>query len=85
MAVVDGLGQGNQASIAANTAVSVLRRYASDSVASLVKRCHRTLMMTRGAVITLASLDLSANKLSWLGIGNVEGVLLRADAAPSCG
>jgi len=81
VAVVDGLGQGNQAAVAARTAVSVLSRYASDSVTSLVKRCHRTLMMTRGAVLTVASLDLRDNKLSWLGIGNVEGVLLRADAA----
>lgn len=81
MAVVDGLGQGNQAAVAAKTAVSVLRKYAAESVISLAKRCHRTLIMTRGAVITLASLDLRTNNLSWLGIGNVEGVLLRADAA----
>lgn len=81
MAVVDGLGQGNQAAVAARTAVSVLRRYASDPVISLVKRCHRTLMMTRGAVMTLASLNLHANRLNWLGVGNVEGVLLRSDAA----
>lgn len=38
-------------------------------------------MMTRGAVITLASLNLRANNLSWLGVGNAEGVLLREDAA----
>jgi phosphoserine phosphatase RsbX len=81
VAVVDGLGQGNQAAVAARTAVSVLRKYASDSVISLVKRCHRTLMMSRGAVITLARLDLHAKNLNWLGVGNVEGVLLRADAA----
>ncbi len=81
VAVVDGLGQGNQAAVAARTAVSLLRKYASDSVISLVKRCHRTLMMSRGAVITLASLNACTNNLSWLGVGNVEGVLLRADAA----
>jgi negative regulator of sigma-B (phosphoserine phosphatase) len=79
-AIVDGLGQGNQAATAAGTAVSVLKKYASDSVVSLIKRCHRGLMMTRGAVMTLASVDLDGN-MSWLGIGNVEGVLLRGDAA----
>ena len=38
-------------------------------------------MMSRGAVITLASLNVRANNLDWLGVGNVAGVLLRADAA----
>jgi negative regulator of sigma-B (phosphoserine phosphatase) len=80
LAVVDGLGQGNQAALAARTAVSVLKKYAAGSVVSLIKRCHRSLMMARGAVISLASIDMRAN-MSWLGIGNVECLLLRADAA----
>jgi len=80
LAVVDGLGQGSQAATAADTAVALLNKYASDSVVGLIKRCHRGLMMTRGAVMTLASVDLHAN-MSWLGIGNVEGILLRGNAA----
>ncbi|MDB6065736.1 MAG: hypothetical protein JWR26_1944 [Pedosphaera sp.] len=80
-AVVDGLGHGIKAAMAAKTAVSVINKYASDSIGSLVKRCHGTLMMSRGAVMTLASLDVPAARLSWLGVGNVEGVLLRGDAA----
>ena len=39
--------------------------------------------MSRGAVITLARLDVQANKLSWLGVGNVEGV--SAVASPGGG
>jgi serine phosphatase RsbU (regulator of sigma subunit) len=81
VAVVDGLGHGNQAAMAAKTAVSVLNKYASESIVSLVKRCHRTLMMSRGVVMTLASLELGTGRLNWLGVGNVEGILLRADAA----
>jgi phosphoserine phosphatase RsbX len=81
IAVVDGLGQGNQAAVAAGTAVSILKKYASGSVVSLVQRCHRTLMMTRGVVMTLASIDVPAGNMSWLGVGNVEGLLVRADPA----
>ncbi|MDB6020312.1 MAG: hypothetical protein JWQ04_169 [Pedosphaera sp.] len=80
-AVVDGLGQGMQAAQAARTAAAILGKYASHPVASLVKRCHGSLMMTRGAVMTLASLDLRTESASWLGVGNVEGILLRGDAA----
>ncbi|MDB6110010.1 MAG: hypothetical protein JWR69_1760 [Pedosphaera sp.] len=80
LAAVDGLGQGNQAATAARTAVSLLKKYAADSVVSLIKRCHRGLMMSRGAVMTLASVDLHGN-MSWLGIGNVQGILLRGDPA----
>ena len=36
-------------------------------------------MMTRGAVMGLASFKAMENKLSWLGVGNVEGLLLRAN------
>jgi len=81
LAAVDGLGRGNQAAMAAKTAVSVLGKYASDPVVSLAKRCHKALLMTRGVVMMLASLNLQAGDMSWLGIGNVEGILLRADAA----
>jgi serine phosphatase RsbU (regulator of sigma subunit) len=77
---MDGLGKDIEAAAAARTAVGVLRKYGAGSIVSLIKRCHRSLMMTRGAVMTLAAVDLRAN-LHWLGIGNVEAVLVRADAA----
>jgi phosphoserine phosphatase RsbX len=79
IAAIDGLGHGSQAAVAAGTAASILKKYASDSVVSLVKRCHRTLMMTRGAVMTLASIDVKTGNMTWVGVGNVEGLLLRAD------
>jgi serine/threonine protein phosphatase PrpC len=81
LAVVDGLGLGNEAAIAANTAVSIMKRYAADKVESLVNRCHRSLMMSRGAVMTLVSIDIDTRSLTWLGVGNVEAALLRADPA----
>jgi phosphoserine phosphatase RsbX len=75
-AVVDGLGHGADAAIAARTAVAVLERHGHESLVALVERCHRALVGTRGAVMSLAHFDRSARTITWLGIGNVEGILL---------
>jgi negative regulator of sigma-B (phosphoserine phosphatase) len=81
LAAVDGLGHGPEAALAAKTAVATLAGHAHEPVISLVKRCHERLMRTRGVVMSLASLDAEGSTLTWLGVGNVEAVLLRADAA----
>src|SRR6185295_6176572 len=78
-AVVDGLGHGNEAAIAAKTAVTVLERHADEPLTALVKRCHEALTKTRGVVMTVATLRSFENQLAWLGVGNVEAMLLRAD------
>jgi serine/threonine protein phosphatase PrpC len=76
LAVVDGLGHGADAASAARAAVAVLDRYADESIVALVERCHRALVGTRGAVMSLARIDHAAGTMTWLGIGNVEGILL---------
>jgi len=78
-AVVDGLGHGNEAAIAAKTAVTVLERHANEPLTALVNRCHEALTKTRGVVMTVATLRSFENQLAWLGVGNVEAMLLRAD------
>src|SRR6266436_4610193 len=55
-AVVDGLGHGDEASIAAKTAIAVLESNADEPLTALVKRCHVALTKTRGAVMTVATL-----------------------------
>jgi negative regulator of sigma-B (phosphoserine phosphatase) len=80
VAVVDGVGHGEKAAGVAKTATSVLAEYAHESTVSLLERCHRALRGTRGVVMSLASFDPSSSSLTWLGVGNVEGILLRARA-----
>jgi negative regulator of sigma-B (phosphoserine phosphatase) len=80
VAVVDGLGHGEQAAAAAEVAAATLQAHASEPVIPLVRRCHDALARTRGAVLTLASLNGSDNTMTWLGVGNVEGVLLRGES-----
>ncbi len=78
VAVVDGLGHGEQAAEAAEIAVETLRGVAPESVVTLVQRCHTALARSRGVVLTLALFDARNDRMTWLGVGNVEGLLLRA-------
>ena len=80
VAVVDGLGHGAAAAAAARAAVATLNRHAQESVLPLLQRCHQALAGTRGAVVSVALFDRADGSMTWLGVGNVEGVLLYADA-----
>ena len=79
--VIDGLGHGESAAAAAEIAAGELRRYRGGSLASLLSSCHSRLCGSRGAVMNIGCLTARPQRLSWLGVGNVEGVLLRADRA----
>ncbi len=81
VAVVDGLGHGEEAIVAANLAIAALKEHAHESVVSLLQRCHDQLKGTRGVVMSLASFGAQNSSMTWAGVGDVEGVLLRA--APS--
>lgn len=77
VAVVDGLGHGAEAADAAKAAVRSLERHALQPVIQLVRDCHRSLAGTRGAVASVAAFSARDETMTWLGVGNVEGVLLR--------
>ena len=81
--VIDGIGHGDAAAAAARAAADVLDRYAGEPAIPLVQRCHEALLQTRGVVLTLATLNTQENTMTWLGVGNVEGRLLRADPRAS--
>lgn len=77
VAVIDGLGHGREAAVAAKRAVSIIEHHAKDeSLISLVKHCHAALSDTRGAVMNLAAFDAGESTLTWIGIGDVHGRLL---------
>lgn len=81
VALIDGLGHGDAAADAADEAVRVLGSDPSAPVDELVTRCHEQLKKMRGAVLTLASFSAVRGSMTWLGVGNVEGILVRAEAA----
>lgn len=78
LAVADGLGHGSEAADAAEAAMKAVRRAAHHSVLQLLRDCHEALRNTRGAVMSLAWIDYGEAQVTWSGVGNVNGVLLRA-------
>ncbi|HSH94073.1 MAG TPA: SpoIIE family protein phosphatase [Roseimicrobium sp.] len=83
VAVVDGLGHGQEATTAAKAAIDSLERNAHRTIISLVDNCHDALRETRGAVVTMASINALDHTVTWMGIGNVEGVLIRQTSTSS--
>jgi len=82
-AVIDGLGHGRAAAAAADIAIATLKRHIGDPLIELLRRCHESLRGTRGVAMSLAVLDTENAMLTWIGVGNVEGTLLRRDAGLS--
>jgi negative regulator of sigma-B (phosphoserine phosphatase) len=82
VAAIDGLGHGGGAADAAAVAADLLSAHPDDEPVHLIEACHEALSRTRGAVMTLAWFDLDAARLSWTGVGNVEGRLVHASAGP---
>ena len=83
IAVLDGLGHGREAAGAVALAAGALESHAGESPSDLLVRCHAALRRTRGAALSVASINFLKSTLTWLGVGNVEGVLLRANRSAS--
>jgi negative regulator of sigma-B (phosphoserine phosphatase) len=77
LAVVDGSGHGRDAAAPARLAVETLETYAGENVVSLFQRCHERLRNTRGAVMSIATINPAQDTLTWAGVGNIEGMILR--------
>ena len=76
VAAIDGLGHGGEAARAAHEAGEVVRKRASEDLVPLIEHCHKALRNTRGAVIGLAFMSHLDQTMTWLGVGNVEGLVL---------
>jgi negative regulator of sigma-B (phosphoserine phosphatase) len=78
VAVVDGLGHGEDAATASGIATDILSRHAHEQLVSLVRRCHEGLYGTRGVAMSLASIGQHSRSLRWVAVGNVEASLFRS-------
>lgn len=79
IAAIDGIGHGEEAANVSKTAAALLRSSADEPIISLVERCHEKLRTTRGVVLSLAYIEPEHGMMTWLGVGNVQGVLKRSD------
>jgi len=75
LAVVDGLGHGRAAGEASQRALDLLGDI--ESLERAVAQCHAGLRSSRGVVLAVARLDDSRDELTWLSVGNIQGVMLR--------
>ena len=78
VAVLDGLGHGGEAAAAAMKGIRVLEDSAPEPIIALVQRCHQELRNTRGVVMSIASFSISYGLMTWMGVGNVQGLLRRS-------
>jgi negative regulator of sigma-B (phosphoserine phosphatase) len=79
LGVIDGLGHGEEAGAAAETAGAVLAGPMPRSLTALLHSCHERLRDTRGAALTLMAFDGATSRLEWIGVGNVVAVLLHPE------
>lgn len=75
IAAIDGLGHGEKAAEVSKKAVELLSRSGDGSLIYITEFCHRGLRKTRGVVMSLALIDYQEKTISWMGIGNVDGVV----------
>ncbi|MGA8014939.1 MAG: SpoIIE family protein phosphatase [Candidatus Dormiibacterota bacterium] len=79
LAVIDGLGHGEDAAQAANLAIATVRDWADRDLESIVDACEVAVRKSRGCVMGLVALAQEAEVLKWVGVGNVEGVIWGSD------
>jgi anti-sigma regulatory factor (Ser/Thr protein kinase) len=70
----DGLGHGPLAAFAAQAAVAAFHD-APDGPLAVLEHLHRSLRRTRGAVVTVVSLDPNTAIARYAGLGNVFGAI----------
>lgn len=72
IAVIDGLGHGVEAAVAANAALAALAANPDHGPAETLHACHRALHGTRGAAVAVTLIDPTAKRLTFAGVGNVD-------------
>jgi len=76
LAVLDGVGHGEEANRAARRAIAFLANYRQPGLETLIQGCHRELRGTRGVVISLSLMNKGNSTLSHAGIGNIESRII---------
>ncbi len=80
LCMIDGLGHGPLAALAAAEALAVFRAStAKDMPEDILMRAHAAMKSTRGAVMAVAGIDIEAGTLHYAGVGNIVGVLYDGD------
>jgi|LGVF01.1.fsa_nt_gb serine phosphatase RsbU (regulator of sigma subunit) len=76
LCIVDGLGHGKDAEIAAKAAVNYIACHLSESLQEIFTGCDRELRGTRGAAMGIAVIDEEKDELTYAGIGNTRVIII---------
>jgi anti-sigma regulatory factor (Ser/Thr protein kinase) len=74
--VVDGLGHGTEAAVAANAAVAQFQRSREEAPADIVQSVHLAMRHTRGGAVAVARIVWESASVYFAGLGNIAGVLI---------
>ncbi len=78
--VADGLGHGISANEAARAATDTFAANPRSEPHDIIKACHASLAVTRGAAVAVARIVSSAERGSFAGVGNI---VCRVEASPA--
>jgi anti-sigma regulatory factor (Ser/Thr protein kinase) len=81
VALVDGLGHGIDAALAASEATRAIMGAIGASPADIVRAAHGPLRATRGAALAVARIDRTTSKLHFAGVGNITATIISASGA----
>lgn len=79
--LVDGLGHGPSAAIAARAALATANEYRDKAPAEIIERAHGVLRSTRGAAVAIAEIDPREKSLRYCGVGNIAGLIVGSAGA----
>ncbi|HEX2523403.1 MAG TPA: ATP-binding SpoIIE family protein phosphatase, partial [Terriglobia bacterium] len=74
--VVDGLGHGPEAALAAQEAIRIFQKSSHLTPAAIVELAHAGLRSTRGAVLGVAEVDGFHQAVKFSGVGNIASAIL---------
>jgi phosphoserine phosphatase RsbX len=76
LAVIDGLGHGEEAAAAANAAAQVVETHPSTDIVEILTASHERLRAGRGVVMTMVSITPAAHIFTAVGVGNVTAMVV---------
>jgi anti-sigma regulatory factor (Ser/Thr protein kinase) len=77
--LVDGLGHGPGAAVAALAAMSAFHDAAAEAPEIMLRAMHTALRPTRGAALSVTVVDQSTQTARFCGVGNVDGRVVTVD------
>ena len=79
--VVDGLGHGEAAAEAAESALAIFRKARESGTSQLLGQMHQIMQTTRGGAVAIAKVEREAQQVNYCAVGNIFGRLQHADGS----